>query len=68
MGALHTHNPVKTIPEDDPSQALYTRDVEGGIRSEARRDLNASGSDERMSIHLICRGDGWFAWKHTNNE
>ena len=49
MGALHTHNPVKTIPEDDPSQALCTGEVEGGIRSEAWLRF------ERVSVRVSAR-------------
>ena len=49
MGALHTHNPVKTIPEDDPSQALCTGEAEGGIRSEARLRF------ERVSVRMSAR-------------
>ena len=49
MGALHTHNPVKTIPEDDPSQALCTGEAEGGIRSEAWLRF------ERVSVRMSAR-------------
>jgi hypothetical protein len=49
MGALHTHNPVKTIREDEPSQALCTGDAEGGIRSEAWLLF------ERVSVRMSAR-------------